>query len=292
MPGNDLSEIFNNIPFVTRYWFSGTILFSLLGKLNIIDPMRMILLWNRMYSNFEIWRPITALLFYPVSPSTGFHFLINLYFLYSYSSRLENGMFLGRTADYVFMFLFTWLVLVVSFNLFDLTRLVAMLYSIFPIQCLQINGFENINFIESSLTCLQCVSFLASFYVLLEPMVLTVLYIWSQLNRDIIVQFWFGMQFKAMYFPWVLVIFNLIVRGSAMMELVGIIVGHLYYFFVFQYPQEYGGQAILKTPGFLYRIFPNQRGVTSGFGEAPRARQPTMATGRFPGHGQVLGDGE
>ncbi|KAH8865353.1 Derlin-1 [Schistosoma japonicum] len=112
MPGNDLSEIFNNIPFVTRYWFSGTILFSLLGKLNIIDPMRMILLWNRMYSNFEIWRPITALLFYPVSPSTGFHFLINLYFLYSYSSRLENGMFLGRTADYVFMFLFTWLVLV------------------------------------------------------------------------------------------------------------------------------------------------------------------------------------
>ncbi|CAH8621087.1 unnamed protein product [Schistosoma mattheei] len=101
------------------------------------------------------------------------------------------------------------------------------------------------------LTDQQIVSFLASFYVLLEPMVLTVLYIWSQLNRDVIVQFWFGMQFKAMYFPWVLVIFNLIVRGSAMMELVGIIVGHLYYFFVFQYPQEYGGQAILKTPGFL-----------------------------------------
>ncbi|CAH8621364.1 unnamed protein product [Heterobilharzia americana] len=110
--------------------------------------------------------------------------------------------------------------------------------------------------------------FLASFYVLLEPMVLTVLYIWSQLNRDVLVQFWFGMQFKAMYFPWVLVIFNLIVRGSAIMELVGIIVGHLYYFFVFQYPQEYGGRAILKTPEFLYRLFPNQRGVVTGFGEA------------------------
>ncbi|CAH8648901.1 unnamed protein product [Heterobilharzia americana] len=236
MPGNDLSEMFNSIPLVTRYWFSGTILFSLLGKLNIIDPMRMILLWDRIYSNFEIWRPVTGLLFYPVSPSTGFHFLINLYFLYSYSSRLENGMFLGRTADYVFMFLFTWIALVI-------------------------------------------VSFLASFYVLLEPMVLTVLYIWSQLNRDVLVQFWFGMQFKAMYFPWVLVIFNLIVRGSAIMELVGIIVGHLYYFFVFQYPQEYGGRAILKTPEFLYRLFPNQRGVVTGFGEAPRARQPAAATG-------------
>lgn len=54
MPGNDLSDMFNSIPPVTRYWFSGTILFSLLGKFNIIDPMRMILLWNRMYSNFEV----------------------------------------------------------------------------------------------------------------------------------------------------------------------------------------------------------------------------------------------
>ncbi|KAH8865369.1 Derlin-1 [Schistosoma japonicum] len=108
MPGNDLSEIFNNIPFVTRYWFSGTILFSLLGKLNIIDPMRMILLWNRMYSNFEIWRPITALLFYPVSPSTGFHFLINLYFLYSYSSRLENGLYVSRTYRRLCVYVFVY----------------------------------------------------------------------------------------------------------------------------------------------------------------------------------------
>ncbi|RTG82947.1 uncharacterized protein DC041_0002210 [Schistosoma bovis] len=60
----------------------------------------------------------------------------------------------------------------------------------------------------------------------------------------------------------------------------------------FYYPQEYGGQAILKTPGFLYRLFPNQRGITTGFGEAPRARQPTTTTGRFPGHGRVLGNDE
>ncbi|VDQ13678.1 unnamed protein product [Trichobilharzia regenti] len=129
MPGNELSEMFNSIPPVTRYWFSGTILFSLLGKLNIIDPMRMILLWDRIFSHFEIWRPITALLFYPVSPSTGFHFLINLYFLYSYSSRLENGMFLGRTADYVFMFMFTWLTLVVSLINVNVTLLGVSLFA-------------------------------------------------------------------------------------------------------------------------------------------------------------------
>jgi derlin-1 len=219
---------------------------SLIGKLGIIDPMQLILLWNDSYK-YQIWRPITALLFFPVTPRTGFHFLINLYFLYSYSSRLESGMFFGRTADYLFMFVFCWLLVVI-------------------------------------------VGFMAPFYFLLEPMVLTTIYIWSQLNRETIVQFWFGMQFKAMYFPWVLVLFNLIVRGGVLMELTGIVVGHIYYFFTFQYPQEYGGSALLKTPEFFYRFFPNQRGFVSGFGQAPPARQPAAPSApRFPGRGQTLG---
>lgn len=40
---------------------------------------------------FQIWRPITSVFFYPLAPSTGFHFLINCYFLYNYSLRLETG---------------------------------------------------------------------------------------------------------------------------------------------------------------------------------------------------------
>lgn len=249
MPGNELSDFFNNIPLVTRYWFSGTILFSLLGRLGLVDPMNMVLLWSNSYK-FQLWRPITALLFYPVTPQTGFHFLINLYFLYSYSSRLESGLFFGRTADYVFLMAFCWILNVI-------------------------------------------VGYLAPFYFLLEPMVLTIIYIWSQLNRDTIVQFWFGMQFKAMYFPWVLVAFNLIVRGSVLMELTGIIIGHIYYFFTFQYPQEYGGQMVLKTPDFLYRLFPNQRGYVSGFGRAPAPAAGSSGSSssapRFPGRGQALG---
>ena len=30
----------------------------------------------------------------------------------------------------------------------------------------------------------------------MDPLVLSVLYIWCQVNKDVIVQFWFGMQFK------------------------------------------------------------------------------------------------
>lgn len=43
---------------------------------------------------------------------------------------------------------------------------------------------------------------------------LSVLYVWCQLNKNVIVNFWFGTQFKAMYLPWVLFAFNLIISGG------------------------------------------------------------------------------
>lgn len=35
------------------------------------------------------------------------------------------------------------------------------------------------------------------------------------------------------------------------MELVGIVVGHLYFFLAIQYPQEFGGPVFLTTPQIL-----------------------------------------
>ena len=37
-----------------------------------------------------------------------------------------------------------------------------------------------------------------------------------------------------------------------MMELVGIVVGHLYFFLAMQYPQEFGGPMLLNTPQILW----------------------------------------
>lgn len=99
--------------------------------------------------------------------------------------------------------------------------------------------------------CLQIICMAAGVYFLLEPMVLSVLYIWCQLNKDQIVQFWFGTQFKAMYLPWILVAFNMILRGGGMNELIGILVGHSYYFLMFKYPQDFGGRTFLSTPQIL-----------------------------------------
>jgi len=247
----DISQFFNSLPPMTRYWFGGTVAFSLLGRFGILQPAWLVLISEKFFSDFQIWRPFTALLYYPITPSSGFHFLMNLYFLYNYSLKLETGVFIGRPADYLFMLLFCWLAIVT-------------------------------------------ISLLGSIMVLMDLMVIAILYVWCQLNQDMIVSFWFGTQFKAMYLPWVLLAFNVIVGGGGMMELAGILVGHLYFFLAFKYPQDFGGSSLISTPQILYDYLPNQRGVTGGFGAAPQ--QPTRAApggpgvrGWFQGAGNRLG---
>ncbi|PAA72699.1 hypothetical protein BOX15_Mlig003689g1 [Macrostomum lignano] len=260
MAPNELAEWYWNVPRLSRYWFTGSVVLPLLGRIGLLSPYSMILVWEKLAYSFHIWRPITALLYYPISPQTGFHYLINLYFLYSYSTALESGQFAGNPAEYAFLLLFCWI-------------------------------------------CLVALGCAVGLYLLMDPMVLAVLYIWCQLNRDTIVQFWFGMQFKAMYLPWVLLAFNMIIQGGGFTELLGILVGHLYFFLAFKYPQDLGGRQLIGAPEFLYRLLPRQRGGVSGFGVPPSNRRREDGTdgagdderrggwfqNRFPGAGHRLG---
>jgi derlin-1 len=236
MASNDIGDWYRNIPQISRYWFTGSIILPLIGKIGLVSPMSMLLDFNLLVYSFQIWRPITALFYYPIMPQTGFQYLLNLYFLYSYSTRLESGVFDGRPADYLFMLLFNWVLLVI-------------------------------------------IGLLAEIRLLMNLLILSVLYIWCQFNKDQIVQFWFGTQFKAMYLPWILVAFNMILGHGGWQELLGIFVGHLYFFLMYKYPQDFGGRQFLQTPSFLYSFFPNRRGGVAGFGTAPTARRRQEAAG-------------
>ena len=96
-----LQDWFGSLPFISRYWFGATIAFTLLGRFGILPASWLVLEWYPLFHQFQIWRPITALFYYPLTPQTGFHFLINLYFLYSYSIRLETGVFDGRPGKFI-----------------------------------------------------------------------------------------------------------------------------------------------------------------------------------------------
>ena len=65
--------------------------------------------------------------------------------------------------------------------------------------------------------------------------------------------------------------FNLIV-SSGFVEIIGILVGHMYYFLKYRYPVDYGGTDFLQTPKFFYDFLPNSQGTISGFGAPPAYR--------------------
>lgn len=125
-------------------------------------------------------------------------------------------------------------------------------------------------------------------------MILSVLYVWCQLNKDVIVNFWFGTRFKAMYLPWVLLGFNMILSGRGLLEIIGIIVGHLYFVLKFKYPEELRGPSLLQTPAIFRKWFPDETGGVHGFGYSPRAPPAAPNRGIFRGHnwgrGHVLRD--
>ncbi|XP_068613580.1 derlin-1 [Brachionichthys hirsutus] len=221
----DIGDWFRSIPPITRTWFGASVALPLIGVLGLVDFRNFLLFPELVFSRFQLWRPLTATFYFP----TGFLYLVNLYFLYQYSSRLETGVFDTRPADYVFMLLFNWI-------------------------CILITGL------------------LINMRLLMIPLIMSVLYVWAQFNKDMIVTFWFGTRFKAHYLPWVILIFNFFIGGSFVNELTGNLVGHLYYFLMFKYPIDLGGRSFFSTPDILYRYFPNRRGGVAGFGVAPTRR--------------------
>lgn len=144
-------------------------------------------------------------------------------------------------------------------------------------------------------SCLLCYGM--GIYFLMDPMVMSVLYIWFQVNKDTTVQFWFGTQFKAYLLPWILLLFNMIITGGFLTDLAGIIIGHLYFFVMHIYPDEYGGDRWFRTPDFFYYYFPPARGSGSsasrGFSGTSGDTRATPRSGPLPhswGSGRTLGN--
>ncbi|XP_052797929.1 derlin-2-like [Mya arenaria] len=83
-------------------------------------------------------------------------------------------------------------------------------------------------------------------------------YVWSRRNPYVRMNFFGLMNFQAPYLPWVLLAFSLLLGNSVIVDLMGIAVGHVYYFLEDVFPQQPGGLRILKTPRFLTYIFDRQ----------------------------------
>ncbi|XP_045174021.1 derlin-2-like [Mercenaria mercenaria] len=110
-------------------------------------------------------------------------------------------------------------------------------------------------------------------------------YVWSRRNPYVRMNFFGLMNFQAPYLPWVLLGFSLLLGNSVIVDLMGIAVGHIYYFLEDVFPQQPGGFKILRTPGFLKTIF-DAREDDPNYNPLPEERP-----GGFNwGEGQVAGE--
>ncbi|KAL7751361.1 hypothetical protein RI367_003221 [Sorochytrium milnesiophthora] len=121
-----------------------------------------------------------------------------------------------------------------------------------------------------------------NFMILSEPLMMAVVYLWAQEHAGQTVTFMFGVRFKAIYLPWVLVVWDVLISGGvSISKLMGIVVSHIFYYLHDQYPALNNGRVVLSTPSFFRKIFP-EAGVRVG-GFAPGGAVNITAEGTAPG---------
>lgn len=87
----------------------------------------------------------------------------------------------------------------------------------------------------------------------------TMVYIWARRNPDTRLSFLGLVVFTAPYLPWVLMAFSLLLHNSVPKdEILGIVIGHVWYFFSDVYPPLHNGSRPLDPPSWWCRIFERQ----------------------------------
>ncbi|OTF69140.1 derlin-2-like protein [Euroglyphus maynei] len=108
--------------------------------------------------------------------------------------------------------------------------------------------------IGASLMCIM--GFFVNLLFLGHAFTIMLVYVWSRHNEHVLMSFFGLFPFHAPYLPWVLFGFSFILGNSILVDLLGIAVGHIYYYLETVCPRRFGFR-LLKTPHFLERLFQN-----------------------------------
>lgn len=159
---------------------------------------------------------------------------------------LEQHTFAGRTADFV------WMVLLGAFALLPLPLIAPAL---------------GLPFFAGSL-------------------VFMLLYLWSRENPNANTSIMGMIKMKAFYLPWGMMALEALMGGSVVPDLLGVVVGHLYYFLTVLQPRA-GGPRLISTPAAVRTLCVALFGHAGGAGGGDTPRAPARAFGG--GRGRRLG---
>jgi len=206
---------YKNMPLITKAYMSACLATTMAVYLDVVSPIHLFLNYRAIWQQHEVWRLLTTFLFFDYF---GINFLFHMYFLVRHSRLLEETSFRGRTGDFFFMYLFgslTLLVIHFAFHFFS--------------------WFPKVMFLAPSLAFM-------------------VVYIWGRRNPHITLSFLGLFNFTAPYLPWVILGFGVLLGQNPVFDLLGIVVGHIYYYLEDVYPQL-TNRRILTTPGILKAFF-------------------------------------
>ncbi|KAJ8986181.1 hypothetical protein NQ317_005655 [Molorchus minor] len=99
--------------------------------------------------------------------------------------------------------------------------------------------------------CMIIFAFFVNLLFLGQAFTIMLVYVWSRRNPYVRMNFFGLLNFQAPYLPWILLAFSLLLGNAVYVDLMGIAVGHIYYFLEDVFPNQRGGFKILKTPSIL-----------------------------------------
>ncbi|KAJ0661777.1 putative derlin, Rhomboid-like superfamily [Helianthus annuus] len=182
----------------------------------------------------QIWRLITNFIFIG---SFSFTFAFRLFIILKYGVQLERGPFDKRTADYVWMFFF---------GAFSLLAISAIPFLRSPFMG------ASLVFMIVYVWSRELPNTRINFHGLVEFKVLKARsYDLLYANTSTIIEKLIVMSMQGFYLPWTMLAIDLVLGNPLMPSLLGIGVGHLYYFLTVLYPLA-GGNDICKTPFWVY----------------------------------------
>lgn len=210
-------ELFYSIPIITRSFLTACTLTTLAVHLDLVSPLKLYLRgFGSIMHTHEYWRFVTNFFFFDY---IGLNFFLHMFFLFRYCKYLEQSSFRNRTADFLLFFAFCT------------ASLLGLNYLITYLQWIQ----RPVHFMAPSLA-------------------FSVVYVWARRNPQFSMTFFHLLHFTAPWLPWVILGLGWIMGSPPLSDLLGIAVGHVYYFFSDVYP-EFTGRHLLKAPSFLVRLF-------------------------------------
>ena len=201
---------FQDSPKITTFLTLTCLSISVLCWFEILSPLYLYLNFELIFKKYQFWRLFTSFFYYG---DIGLSFIFHMILFFRNSKFLENSVFKGNAADYIFFLLF-------------------------------------------SITYILIISFFAGFIFPASSLSFAMTYYWGRKSKNVVVQFMGIFNLRAPYLPWFYLIFSFLLDSDFKYDLVGMIVGHFFFFFkdVFPRIKKFNNYQIMETPNFIKRF--------------------------------------